>query len=519
LGTGLNKQETVPVNSESTAAEAAQAATSPAKPTGSLAGNLAWRAVTDWGAQIVSWASLLVVVRLLAPSDFGLVAMSAVFYSFLRLAGEFGIPVTIMTLRDLTEDEIAQLHSVAALLGITAFLIACACAWPVAVFFKTPRLVPVIVVSCLSLIPLSLRSVPEGVMGKELRFKTLSWFNAIRDIVAAIVTVALALLGYGYWALVAGNLVAVTLRSGLILAVCPQRFARPNFAAVKRPLLFSRHVLIYVFAWSSYSTLDNVTVGRVLGSASLGFYGMAWVLANMPLEKVVSVVTTVIPSYLAKVQKDPVALRHYLRTLTEAVALATFPATIGVALVARELVFFALGRKWEPMIVPLEILCLYTAFRSVEALLPKLLTAVGNARFVMRVELSALVIMPISFYLGSHWGIAGVAIAWLSYPLVTAPLYWKTFKTIEMSAREYFGAVRPGLDGAIAMALVVGLLKFEMPASEPLLFRLILEIVTGAAIYLGTVLLLHRERVLSFLQIVKRMRGSMRASVPSAGSL
>ncbi len=502
----MSKPETMTINPESAAVATTPLAPSPAKPTGSLAGNLALRAVTDWGAQIVSWASLLVVVRVLAPSDFGLVAMAGAFYSFLRLAGEFGIPVTIMTLQDLTEDEIAQLHSVAVILGVGAFLVACACAWPVAAFFKTPRLVPVIIASCLSLIPLALRSVPEGVMSKQLRFKPLSWFNAIRDIVAAITTVTLALLGYGYWALVAGNLLSITLRSGLILAACRQRFAWPDLATVKRPLLFSWHVLVSVFAWSSYNTLDNVTVGRVLGQASLGFYGMAWTLANMPLEKVVSLVTTIIPSYLAKVQKEPAALRRYLHTLTEALALATFPATIGVALVARELVPFALGRKWDSMIVPLEVLCLYTAFRSIEALLPKLLTAVGNARFVMRVELSAMLIMPLSFYLGSHWGIEGVAIGWMAYPLATAPLYWKTFKTIEMSPWEYFRAVRPGLDGAIAMSLAVGLLKWKLPLSEPLLQRLIIEIAAGAIVYIGTVLLLHRERALSFLQIAKRMR-------------
>jgi O-antigen/teichoic acid export membrane protein len=502
----LDKPDTIAINPEGAAVATTPLAPSPAKPTGSLAGNLAWRAVTDWGAQIVSWASLLVVVRVLAPADFGLVAMSGAFYSFLRLAGEFGIPITIMTLRDLTDDEIAQLHSVAVMFGIAAFLVGCACAWPVAFFFKTPRLVPVIMVSCLSLIALSLRSVPEGVMSKELRFKPISWFNAIRDVVAAITTVALALLGFSYWALVVGNLLSVALRSALILGACRQRFAWPKFAQVKRPLLFSWHVLVSVFAWSSYNTLDNVTVGRVLGQTSLGFYGMAWTLANMPLEKVVSLVTTIIPSYLAKVQKEPAALRRYLHTLTEALALATFPATIGVALIARELVPFALGHKWESMILPLEVLCLYTAFRSIEALLPKLLTAVGNARFVMWVELSAVVIMPASFYLGSHWGIAGVALAWLAYPLATAPLYWKTLKTIEMTFWEYFTAVRPGLDGAIAMAIAVGFLKWKLPPGAPLLLRLLVEIAIGGIVYIGAVLLLHRDRAMSFVQIAKRMR-------------
>jgi PST family polysaccharide transporter len=483
-------------------------ASSPAKPTGSLAGNIALRAMTDWGAQIVSWASLLVVVRVLAPSDFGLVAMSAAFYSFLRLAGEFGIPMTVMTLRDLTADEVAQLNTVAILIGLVAFTIACACAWPVALFFKTPRLAPVVAVSCLGLIILSLRSVPEGVMSKNLRFKQLSWFNAARDVTAAISTVVLALLGWGYWALIAGNLLSITLRSVLILSVARQRFMWPSFAAVKRPLLFSWHVLVSVFAWSSYNTLDNVTAGRVLGQSALGFYGMAWTLANMPLEKVVSLVTTIIPSYLAKVQKEPAALRRHLHTLTEALALATFPATIGVALVARDLVPIALGRKWESMIVPLEVLCVYAAFRSIVALLPKLLTAVGNARFVMWVELSALVIMPISFYIGSHWGIAGIAFGWVAaYPLAAAPLYWKVLKTIHMSVAEYLSALRPGLDGAIAMTIAVITVKRVFLPNHSLWVRLVIEILSGATFYIATVLLLHRERALNFWQVARRMRG------------
>jgi O-antigen/teichoic acid export membrane protein len=192
--------------------------------------------------------------------------------------------------------------------------------------------------------------------------------------------------------------------------------------------------------------------------------------------------------------------------LTEALALAVFPATIGVALVARELVPFAMGRKWDNLIVPLEVLCVYTAFRSIEALLPKLLTAVGNARFVMWVELSAVVIMPVSFYVGSRWGISGVAFAWLAYPFATAPLYWKALKTIQMSAWEYFTAVRPGLDGAIAMALAVGLLKWKLPVNAPLLLRLIAEIAIGGFVYIGTVLMLHRDRAMNFWRIAMRMR-------------
>ncbi len=490
---------------------------SPAEPmpTGartSFAGNLAWRALANWSTQLVSWAALLILVRLLAPSDFGIVSMCVVLYAHLRFISEFGIPTTVVTLRSLTEDDIAQLNTVGLLLGLATFTAGCLLAWPAAVFFKTPRLFPVIIVTCTALIAQGMRSVPEGLLNKEMRFKLLSLLDAVRDLTSAVLTVVLALLGFGYWSLILGNLVSVIIRATAIIAIGHHRFAWPRFDVVRKPLTFSWHVLASVFAWSTYNSLDNVTAGRVLGQSALGLYGMAWMVANTPLEKIVSLVTTIVPSYLASVQKNPAALRRYLFNLTEALALITFPATIGLALVAREAVPFVLGRKWDAMILPLEVLCVYAALRSVVALLPKLLTAVGNARFVMRVETGALVLMPTAFYIGSHWGIAGIAFGWVAaYPLVVIPLYWKALKSVGMSLAEYFTALRPGLDGAIAMAIGVALVKHWLAPGQAPWLRLVVEILAGAVIYAGTVLFLHRHRVDALLQTLRQMRRSRKS--------
>jgi PST family polysaccharide transporter len=162
-----------------------------------LANSLAWRAATNWTSQLVSWASLFVVVRLLTPADFGIVTMALVVFPYLRIVGEFGIPQTIVNLRDLTEDQLAQLNTVSLLLSIACFGLSVALAWPVALFFKTPQLVPVVLVTCLGLIPLGLRSVSEGLLSKEMRFRTLSLFEAFRGLIAAVVTLGLAFIGFG----------------------------------------------------------------------------------------------------------------------------------------------------------------------------------------------------------------------------------------------------------------------------------------------------------------------------------
>ena len=496
----------IPVTEE-THSPAAYVPVPPLQRHSSLAINLVWRAVANWSSQLVSWGSLFVVVRLLNPSDFGIVGMSMILYSYLRFLGGFGITPTVIRHRDFSEETLAQLNTMGAIFGAGSFLLACLCAWPAARFFKSPHMAPVAIVTCVALIPLGLRGVPEGLMNTDMRFKSLSVLDAVRDVLSAAITIVLAWLGYHYWALVLGNLASEITRCVVILRMRPQRFAWPRIATVRGPLIFGGRWLIGGFAWSTYNTLDNVTAGRALGQTALGLYGMAWTIANTPLEKVVSLVTTLIPAYLSRVQNDLAALRRYVRTITEAIALATFPTTIGMALVARQAVPLVMGAKWKGMIGPLEVLCVYGSVRSIVALLPKVLTAVGNPRFVMRAELAGLFLMPVSFWIGSHWGITGIAYGWVfAYPIIAIAEFWKTVRTIEMDVADYIRSLRPALDGCATMVAAVLLLKWLMPSNQSEWLRLVLEIACGATVYIVTLLLLHRERTRHYIKIASRIR-------------
>lgn len=494
--------------------------TAPPEKRTSLATNLAWRTVANWTSQAVSWAALMVVVRLLSPADFGLVGMSVILYWYLKFLGQFGLTQTVIRHRDLSQEQLAQLNTMGAIFGIGSFLLACLFAWPAALFFKTPRVVPVALVTCIGLIPIGLRSVPEGLMNREMRLKTLSLLDALRDIFSAVITVLLAWLGFSYWALVLGNLIPDIVRCAAILIMRPCRFAWPRMATIREELLFGWRVLVSGFAWSTYNTLDNVTAGRVLGRSALGLYGMAWTLANTPLEKIVSLVTTLVPAYFSRVQNDFAALRRYVWSITEALALFTFPTTIGLMLVAREAVPLVMGQRWNGMVAPLQVLCVYATVRSVVAILPKVLTTVGKARFVMRVEVSGLVLMPMAFWIGSHWGIRGIAYGWIAaYPLIALAEYWKMIKTIQMHVSDYLRALRPALDGCAAMILAVLSLKWMLRPDQMGWPRLCLEVGVGAAVYISAILLLHQARAKHYLSIARRIRGpKLDAEAAVAGS-
>lgn len=487
----------------------------------SLAKGLAWTAASKWSSQIISWASFIVVTRLLAPSDFGLVGMAVLYCGLLQVVTDaFGTTVT--TLRELTGEQMAQLNTVAVITGILASLISCGVAIPLGHFFRSPRLPFVVVVMSSMFLASGLRTVPYGMLYRDMRFRLLSILDATQTIAQALTMLALAWLGFGYWTLVIGNIVGAATLAALQISWRPCRFAWPRYTALKDALNFSRHIVVSSLSWYGYSNADFLVAGRVLGQAALGAYTLAWTLATIPLEKVVTIVSSVSYAHLSAIQHDSAALRRYLRILTEGLSIITFPATIGLALVAGDFVRLVFGTKWLEVIVPLEILAFYASFRCVVTLLPQILNVTGESRYVMRTMVFALVLLPTTFYVGSRWGPAGIAYGWVvAYPAVAAFLYRRAFQKIKMPWRDYLGAIRPALVGCLIMAAAVEILKYTLASRFPMPVRLGVEIFAGGAAYILTLMVFHRDRFFVFWNFVRALRNpvEVNTSVDVASSV
>jgi hypothetical protein len=149
----------------------------------------------------------------------------------------------------------------------------------------------------------------------------------------------------------------------------------------------------------------------------------------------------------------------------------------------------------------------YASFRSITTLLPQVLTALRETRFVMWNTMAAAVLLPSVFYVGSRWGTAGIAWGWIiAYPFIAVPLYRRAFQHIGMSTREYLGAVRPAVSGSMLMAALVLLLKWFLPGRWPLYLRFGLEVVTGAITYGLVMVTFHRDRLRAFWGLIQRRK-------------
>jgi O-antigen/teichoic acid export membrane protein len=474
-----------------------------------LLGGIAWTAAAKWSSQILTWLCLLIVARLLIPSDFGIVGVAGVYLGLLGVFSEFGFGSAVITLRDLSVDEIAQINTFSAISGTIGFLVSCALATPIGWFFRAPALPAVIVVMSMNFLIAGFKTVPSSLLQREFKFKRLSVIDTVASVTQSLCVLLLAWGGAAYWSLASGSVIATLVSTTLNVASRPSGFARPRLKSIAHALNFSWQVLVARLSFSLYSDADFLVAGRVLGTTALGAYTFGWNLATLPVEKVTALVGQVTPAFFSANQADLGGLRRYLLTLTEGIALVTFPVTIGLGLLAPEFVALVLGERWSGAVAPLEVLAYYGAIRSVSALLGPLLTALRDTRFLMWINIMAVVLMPTAFYFGSRWGPGGIAWGWIvAYPLVALPLYVRTFRMIGMSVRKYFVALRPALDASLAMILSVVVLKWAVTPAWPLYVHFAIEVTGGAAVYLIVLSVLHGERLRSFLRLYRHIRAS-----------
>ncbi|HEV8380069.1 MAG TPA: lipopolysaccharide biosynthesis protein [Gemmatimonadales bacterium] len=476
----------------------------------SLVRGIAWTGASRWATQLLSWASTLIVARLLTPADYGLVGMATIYIGLLVYVNELGLGAAIVQRRDLTEDQIARLGGLGLLAGSAFVAVSLLAATAVARFFSEPALRGIIAVSSLVFLTSALQIVPRALLTRDLAFRRLAWVDGAEALITTVTALLLAVFGLGYWALVLGPLGGRIGSTAFLNVSRPHRVAWPRqLRTIAEAITLGWQIVVARVAWYFYSNADMTIVGRVLGKDALGAYGIGWTIASLPVERVSALVISVTPAVFSAVQHDRVALQRYLRLLTEGLSFITFPAAVGIALVAEEFVLLALGEHWRAAVLPLRLLALSAALRSVSPLLPPLLVATGHARRNMQRTILATLILPALFYAGSHWGTAGVATAWVvGHPVFVFPLFLSAALHITgMRFVQYARALAPAMWMTAVMAAAVLVVRWGTPSTWATGIRFTTQVLAGGAVYAGLLFAAYRERIGALWSLLRGMRG------------
>jgi teichuronic acid exporter len=475
---------------------------------------LAWTAGARWLAQVFSWCSTILVAKLLTPADYGVVGMSVLLISFIALINGFGVVTAVVTLRDLTDDDLHRLNAFAVLFGVACFLVGVILAVPIGAYFRSPAVPLIVVIQSAGFILSGIQSVPTARLQRELAFKRLATIDLVRSVVSAVAALGLALWGARYWTLVGAELIGAATQAVITTRARPTAFLWRELGRVRRAIVFGGRTVIGRICWYVFSNADFVVAGRMLGPTLLGSYSFAWTLVSLPVEKITSLLGRVTPSFLVANRDDRGAMQRYVLGITEALAVVTLPATAGIALVAPDLIPLVFGAQWQRAVAPLQILALCMGLRSIVPVMTNAMVALEDMRFMMWHGVFMAICFPICFYAGARLGgIDGIALVWLIvYPVSLIPLFWRAVHIRAFAARAYVSALAPAVVSTLVMtAVVLGVRVLLRQGATPPRSALwgVAEIVMGALTYGLVLLLRYRERVRAALAFVRSGRGAM----------
>ncbi len=398
-----------------------------------------WSGTSQILRQISQIITSIILARLLTPQDFGLLGIALVFTGLVAVFNDFGIGSAVVQKQNLEDKSISSIFWFSLLVGFFAVLIIIAAAPFIAIFFNQSALTPIISVMSLSFIFISLSTVQNSLLLKNLKFKRLTFLEVFSTIFSGLLGISLAFLGYGVWSLVWQS-VALTLVYAILLWITNDWKPKLYFdwKDIKSIINFTGNLSGFNFLNYFSRNADKLLIGKFLGVTALGYYTVAYTIMLYPLSNISSVLSKVMFPALSQIQHDDVKFRSFYLKSTKYIAFITFPMMLGLFAIADELILTVYGEKWAPVIFLIKILSVIGLGQSIATTVGNIYLSKGRTDWMFRWSIFASIIAVGAIFIGLRWGINGVAVSYtIASLLLMYPGFVIPFKLIGLKFMDF----------------------------------------------------------------------------------
>lgn len=450
-----------------------------------VAAGAAWIVAARVVMRSLGFVNTIVLARLLAPADFGVVAIATAAMQLLNGFTDFGVSQAVIKFRSTGRDALDPLFTLSALRGvlISAFLVGVA---PLAAqFYGDPRVFWVF--AGIALYPLITGFLNPAFYEFERDLELSKEFisNSINKLISVAVSIAIAVIFRNYWAIIlglaAGGLVQLFLSYSL-------RPYAPRFTlkGAKDVLSFSGWLFGVSVVTALNNKLDMFIVARAVTPAETGLYSVGGQFAELPTSEIAAPIARAVYPGLSALQGEPARVALAYLKGVEALAFASLPAAFGLTFVARDAVPLLLGEQWRGAIPVVQFAGPVLGFQCMFIATYYYALALGRARliFFREVLYFALRLPPFAWAVFTY-GLMGAVAAGAVLGFIRVGLNLAVYH--QASGRPFWEPLWKAHRSICAVAamsayFLLARLHFDLPASEPLL-RLVLDIGAGAAVY------------------------------------
>lgn len=462
---------------------------------------LRWLAAGRIAGQIVSWVITVLVIRLLTPADYGMAAMIITVTSLITIVAEFGFGVAIIQAKDITKEQISAVSGAAITFGAAAFLLGTLIAPLAAAYYMEPHLKVLVQIAVTNFFIISLGTTPDSILRREHKYSLLAAIDFISTLIGSVTTLLLAYGGYGVIALVMGTIGTSCTRVIALYITNKDNNYKPRLSFSEAIDFIGYGSKVTVSRTSAYivSQSDILIGGRLLGKETMGFYFVALDLAMLPLTKMMNIINQAATPTLAEIKhQDHPEQKIFLLITLRLLGYLIIPCLWGMATISPWLVPVMLGEKWEPAIIPLQIICTALPARMLTNLTSTALIAFGYVSIDMRNQLFGIAIFPFAYFIGANFGITGLAISLaISLPVIAAVALYSSESALGISIREAVISLLPPICMTGVMSVFISILG-KAYLYEKVFANLVVLIIIGALIYV-TILFIFDKRSFKLL--------------------
>ena len=393
--------------------------------------------------QTIRLLRTIVLARLLAPDDFGLMGIALLVLSVLKRFSQTGFSEALIQKKE-ASDHLDTAWTISLFRGVILFCILFIFSPHISLFFENPKTNSIIRVISFSLLFDGLRNIAVIYFQKNLEFKKKFFFQISGTVIDLFVTIPLALILKTVWALAIGHIVRSFTQ--LLLSYRLSQY-RPcfEFNLKKAEDLFSfgrwifgSSILVFLITEG-----DDFLVAKILGATSLAFYQMAYKISNFPSTQLSLIVNQVTFPAFSKIQGDLKRIQKAFLNSFGVTSALSIGIAGGIFVLAEDITLVLLGNEWVDIIPVLQVLAIWGAIRALGGNTSPLLKALNKPNLITYFHLAmvfglALIIYPLTV----KWGILGTAIAvalsnffihWFRYPIISNAIgicSWKIYRLV-----------------------------------------------------------------------------------------
>lgn len=462
--------------------------------------NFIWRFAERCGAQLVMFVVSVVLARILEPEAYGIIALLTVFTTILQAFVDSGLGNALIQKKDADDADFSTVFYTNVVFCIVLYALLFLCAPLIATFYGNQSLVSLLRVLGLTIVVSGVKNIQQAYVSRHMMFKKFFFSTLGGTIAAAFAGIGLAMQGYGAWALVAQQVVNVTIDTAILWMIVKWRPKKIfSIQRLKNLFFYGWKLLISALLDVGYNNIRQLIIGKLYTSSDLAYYNCGKQFPSFIVENINSSIDSVLFPVMSSVQDNREHVKQMTRRSIKISVYIMAPMMMGLAFTADSIVKLILTDKWLDCIPYLRIFCITYMFWPIHTSNLNAIKAMGRSDLFLKLEIMKKCIGMILLLSTMWFGVRVMAYS-LLVSSVTSQIInsWPNKKLLNYRYIEQLKDILP----SIAMALTMGVIVYSITfLNLSYVITLMLQILTGVFVY-GCLSIVFKEESFIYLRSI-----------------